>query len=70
MTARVLNDVEINTILHALRVMSKTLHESGEPTECGGCDHFIEGGPLLPEQINDLCERIGQDGLILIEHPE
>ncbi len=69
MTARVLTDQETNTILHALRAMAKTMHETRSLSSCGGCDHFVESSPLLPGQIAVLCESIGLDSLILVRHP-
>jgi hypothetical protein len=76
MTSRVLNDQETNTILHALRSMAAN-QRAGINEACDvhnqtffGCDHFVEAPALDSVAIDALCEVIGLDRLILIEHPE
>ena len=70
MTARVLTDQETNTILHALRSMASNQRNDIKDACDGGCDHFVDAPALDSVAIDALCESIGLDSLVLLEHPE
>ena len=56
----VFNDRELNTILHALRMMQDYRRHGQNPLcdDLHGCDHFEEVQPLEDEEIDALCERL------------
>jgi hypothetical protein len=58
---RILNDREVATILHALRLFQDDRHKG----DCEGCDHFAEVKPLANDEIDALCESINLDSLTL-----
>lgn len=81
MSNRKLNDREINTILHALRILQEirtagTGCRSDEESAVYGnrpveCEHFEDGlKPLDNTELDDLCESIGLDSLTLTEDEE
>jgi hypothetical protein len=71
MTARVLTDQEVNTILHALRSMAANQRDDIKDA-CDGrqCDHFGDAPALDSVAVDALCESIGLDGLILVQHTD
>lgn len=73
---RKLNDREINTILHALRILQEMRQPAKDGRGCKdaeelssaytACDHFLEGlKPLNNPELDALCESIGLDSLTL-----
>jgi hypothetical protein len=64
--SRKLNDKEMATILHALRVYQLALEVGDNPQE-DGCDHFEDCSPLSILEIDTLCESINFESLTLAE---
>lgn len=56
-----LNDQEVATILHALRIYQASLLNEASPCLAGACEHFDECARPTAGKIDNLCEKVNCD---------